>query len=171
MLCGNGYCVFRDREPIDKASADVSIYSSQVKSLSHWLILIITNIKCVQTWGMQALNHVCMDGTCLCVRRNPRRMCHSRMGPLWLLLTISLTETQMNFPTTKTCRDKNSREEEAKGTAVKMNGLVLVGTLCNTIFIHPSIHRHSSTTSSQQPFQIPSCSLYRHTEAGLCNDA
>lgn len=87
-------------------------------------------------------------------------MCHSRMGPLWLFLTISLTEIQMNFPTTKTRRDRDSGEEEAKGKVFKMNWLVLVYNLRNTVFIHPFIHRHSSRTAL-----LNSILICRHTHS------
>lgn len=86
-------------------------------------------------------------------------MCHRRMGPLWMCLTISLTQTQMNFPTTKT---RNGTEAGVK-RRWRENSQNESAPSCTDFPCH---HAHSSIdTTAKQPFQIPSCSLCRHTHS------
>lgn len=71
-------------------------------------------------------------------------MCHSRMGLLWPCFT-SLTKTQMNFPTTKTHRGRNSWGKEMK--CQQLNSFAC----SSSHFSYHHIHRR------QEPVQILSC--------------
>lgn len=55
-------------------------------------------------------------------------MCHSKMGPLWLCLTLSLTETQNELSHNRDMNEHRVRRGGGNGK-VKMNRLVFVRTL------------------------------------------